>query len=517
MHREGDQLSRKGLAIVVSIVSAATLIVAGPAFATTFCVPNFHAACPNNGTNVALAGVETAMSSNGSDGIADTVRIAAGTYTDPNSIHAAGTDPLTVRGAGPDQTDLTTSSSSNIIVLDLNAGNARPIDVHDLTVVVPASFPTNQGAAVQNAGDVFANVDIEVRNQGSSALSSWPAGGSFRDGRIYATGFGSIGKAIRVTATASAVTIEDAQIEDADAPIINSGAAGTLTVRDTRVIDPAQPVQATAGNTVIENSTIEMTGPTAISAGTNDSADVSITLDHVTVRNDGSGNSAPIVSQANGGTGDAGVVVRNSILRGFAYGYLRQAPVGLGTGDAVVSIAYTNQAPGLPVIDSGDGAATLGAGNTTADPQLAADMALTAGSPAIDAADPASVLTADILGAPRPVDGDAVPGAIADQGAFEYQPPQPPANSDTTPPDTVAVKGPKRRSAKRKAKFRFSSEPGATFSCRLDKGPQKPCTSPVKVKRLKRGRHLFTVAAADAAGNVDPTPAKFRFRTIRKR
>lgn len=514
-------LSCKPVAALVVALSVAAAVAAAPASATTFCVPTFHAGCPNSGGNVAQAIVETAMSTNGSDGIADTVLIAPGTYTDTGSIQASGTDPLTVRGAGADQTELTSSSSSNIYVLDLATGNTRAIDVHDLTVVVPASLPDGLGVAVQNEGDTLTNVDIEVRNPGSNALTSWPGGGSFRGGRIYATGSGSVGSAISVGSTATNVTIEDAQIEDASTPIYNSGATATLTVRGTRVVDPAQAVQVSAGNTLIENSTIEMTGPTAIYALANGAASPTISLDHITARNDGSGSSAAIISQVGGGmAGGASVVVRNSILRGFAFGYLRQAPVGPGTGNANLSIAYTNQTAGVPVTDSGDGATALGAGNTTADPQLVADMSLSAGSPAIDAADPASTLTTDILGAPRPVDGDAVAGTIADQGAYEYQPPQPPqppANPDTTPPDTVAGKGPKRKSAKRKAKFRFSSEAGATFTCRLDKGPEKPCTSPAKVKRLKRGRHQFTVTATDAAGNADPTPAKFRFRTIRKR
>ncbi len=514
-------MSRMGLAGVGVALAVAALLAATPASATTFCVPSFHTACPNSGGNVAQANVETAMSSSGSDGIADTVLIAPGTYTDSDSIHASGTDPLTVRGAGADQTELTSSSSGNIYVLDLATGNSRAIDIHDLTVVVPASLPDSLGVAVQNEGDALANVDVEVRNPGSNALTSWPGGGSFRDGRIHATGSGSVSTAIRVDSFATNVTIEDAQIEDASTPIYNTGATGTLTVRNSRVVDPAQPVQVSAGSTVIANSTFEMTGPTAIYALVNTAASLTVSLDHVTARNDGSGGTPAVAAHvAAGMAGNASVVVRNSILRGFAFGYLRQAPVGAGTGDANLSIAYTNQTAGVPVTNSGDGATTLGAGNTTADPQLAVDMSLPAGSPAIDAADPASTLTTDILGAPRPVDGDGVGASIADQGAFEYQPPappQPPANPDTTPPDTVAGKGPKRKSAKRKAKFRFSSEPSATFSCRLDKQPEKPCTSPATVKRLKRGRHLFTVTATDAAGNADPTPAKFRFRTIRKR
>jgi hypothetical protein len=89
---------------------------------------------------------------------------------------------------------------------------------------------------------------------------------------------------------------------------------------------------------------------------------------------------------------------------------------------------------------------------------------------------------------------------------------------DVAPPDTIKGKGPKKRSAKRKAKFRFSSsEPGSTFECKLDRKPAFACTSPVKVKRLKRGKHVFRVTAIDAADNRDASPAVYRFKVTKKK
>lgn len=89
------------------------------------------------------------------------------------------------------------------------------------------------------------------------------------------------------------------------------------------------------------------------------------------------------------------------------------------------------------------------------------------------------------------------------------------AGKDKTAPETTIVKGPKARSHKRTAKFKFvSSEPGSTFKCKLDKKPFKPCRSPKKYKRLKPGKHVFQVKAIDAAGNADKTPAKRRFRVL---
>lgn len=123
----------------------------------------------------------------------------------------------------------------------------------------------------------------------------------------------------------------------------------------------------------------------------------------------------------------------------------------------------------------------------------------------------AEVRTAIIQGA-RPVgawSGKSVSGGVADLvGAVDALR----AGVDSLPPETT-VKGPKGVIYKSKAKFRFSSDdPAATFECKLDRRPFKGCTSPKKVKNLDAGRHKFKVRSIDPAGNVDPTPAKFKFR-----
>ncbi len=63
-----------------------------------------------------------------------------------------------------------------------------------------------------------------------------------------------------------------------------------------------------------------------------------------------------------------------------------------------------------------------------------------------------------------------------------------------------------------KAVFRFaSSEPGATFRCRLDKGKFKPCSSPRAYRHLAAGKHSFRVKAS-GLGGPDTSPATRRFR-----
>jgi Tol biopolymer transport system component len=80
-------------------------------------------------------------------------------------------------------------------------------------------------------------------------------------------------------------------------------------------------------------------------------------------------------------------------------------------------------------------------------------------------------------------------------------------NVDTVPPETQLDSGPSGTSSSRDAEFRFSSEAGATFQCRLDEGAWAACASPKTYSALYSRQHSFAVRAKDAAGNTDPTPA----------
>lgn len=543
---------KTALATAVGACALTLAAFAPAADATTFCVPTYHPACPDNGSNVAQSDVQTAMQAQGSDGIADQVLIAPGTYTDPDSIDPAGTDELLVQGAGPDQTTLTSSSSLNAIVLNLHApGNARAITVRDLTVAVPDSMPDGGGLAIQQSGDLLENVDIVSHNPQADAITSWVgAGGVYRGGEIRGDGTGSIDWAIATSALTTDITVEDVVIRDAGTALRNTHDV-TLTARRMRIVGPKQvAVTASRGTTQIENSVIETAPVTnALYAFANSASDVAIVADHVTAV--GSGNATAVGAHVQAGAaGDASVTVTNSILHGYVGAYLRQAPTGVGTGDAAVAISHTNVPLGT-VVDSGDGAADLAASNTAHDPGFEGpgDFRLAAGSPSIDAGDPGAGLTSDILGVTRPLDGDGDGNAVRDQGAYEFVPPDDPSDpsdpqdpddpqdpndpndppnpsdpndpddpkADKQAPETIKGKGPKRKITKRTARFTFSSEPGATFRCALDRRPFRACKSPLKLKRLKRGKHTLRVAAVDAAGNVDPTPATWKFKVKRKR
>ena len=79
---------------------------------------------------------------------------------------------------------------------------------------------------------------------------------------------------------------------------------------------------------------------------------------------------------------------------------------------------------------------------------------------------------------------------------------------DTTAPDTTITGGPSGTVASTTATFSFaSSEAGSTFACSLDGAGATACSSPTTYTSLANGGHTFSVAATDAAGNTDPTPA----------
>ena len=90
---------------------------------------------------------------------------------------------------------------------------------------------------------------------------------------------------------------------------------------------------------------------------------------------------------------------------------------------------------------------------------------------------------------------------------------------DTRRPQTFIARHPRKvllvRRPSVRASFRFASdEPEASFVCRVDRGPSGPCGRRIS-RRFAVGRHLVQVRARDRAGNVDQTPAAFRFRIER--
>lgn len=86
---------------------------------------------------------------------------------------------------------------------------------------------------------------------------------------------------------------------------------------------------------------------------------------------------------------------------------------------------------------------------------------------------------------------------------------------DTVAPVTTFVQGPGVVSGAHTQVLEFAaSEPGVTFTCARDGRRSKPCASPVTLRHLRLGRHVFAVRARDAAGNPERTPARLRWQVV---
>lgn len=83
---------------------------------------------------------------------------------------------------------------------------------------------------------------------------------------------------------------------------------------------------------------------------------------------------------------------------------------------------------------------------------------------------------------------------------------------DATPPDTTITSQIPAWIKSTDLAIAFSSGEQASFRCRLDGGAWTDCGSPFNLTGLAQGSHSFDVVAADAAGNVDPSPASASWR-----
>lgn len=86
---------------------------------------------------------------------------------------------------------------------------------------------------------------------------------------------------------------------------------------------------------------------------------------------------------------------------------------------------------------------------------------------------------------------------------------------DTVAPTSAIISGPGAVSGSHEQTIEFAaSEPGATFTCSVDRRPSKPCVSPVQLRHLKLGEHRFAVRARDAAGNPQKVPTRLTWQVV---
>jgi len=84
-------------------------------------------------------------------------------------------------------------------------------------------------------------------------------------------------------------------------------------------------------------------------------------------------------------------------------------------------------------------------------------------------------------------------------------------------PLTKITYGPAAKTRKRRPVFRFADmteQPGTKFRCRVDRGRWTGCSSPLRLKRLSLGRHVFRVKGVNAVGAWDARAASRSFKVV---
>jgi hypothetical protein len=85
-------------------------------------------------------------------------------------------------------------------------------------------------------------------------------------------------------------------------------------------------------------------------------------------------------------------------------------------------------------------------------------------------------------------------------------------------PKTRITFGPAFKTRLRRPVFRFADstgQAGTTFSCKIDRGRWEPCSSPLKLKKMGLGKHVFEVEGTNAIGIPEPQPSKRPFKLVR--
>lgn len=229
---------------------------------------------------------------------------------------------------------------------------------------------------------------------------------------------------------------------------------------------------------------------------------------------------------SNLGTGQTGLYRIALAAGGGAATFI--GPIGAGTTE-VRSLAI------LPLDTDGDGradfadncpsAANAGQENLDGDGQGDACDADQDGDGLSDAAE--SAIGANPRSANSDGDGladgadvcPAVFGATANGCPLPPPPPPPPRQPAPVLAPTTRITAAPKTGTSRRATIRFSTNQSSViFECKLDGGGYRTCTSPRRLRNVKRGRHRFSVRAISrATGLIDRTPATATWTVRRKR
>jgi hypothetical protein len=502
----------------IALVAAAALIPlipTAPAYAAdhVICVGNpVGVTCDESFTELAAA-LQSANVNVVDSAI--TIRVAAGNYSDGPYFLAAGPSRhFTLQGSGQGSTSISLAASANTqpyVLMDHST-------LEDLTVVMNPSMSEGD-TGISAADSTVTRVTVEGSNV-TAAVGLVLARTTLSKSTVKMD-LSSNSNALGVNSL-DASTVTDTSIS-ASAGYQTDSVTGPSTMSRVSIRSSRIGISCARGTLTIDDAVLDIgtgSGTGLLADNSNVSnAPKSINASHVTVVGGGA-NSVGVAAYARSTDAiqQTTVQLTNSIVHGPAIDLSVEAGNvgGLGANStASITTSYSNWST-KKVISDPNGVATLtnGAGHLDVNPGFVnaagGDYRLAASSPLIDKGAPGGgAPTLDLAGGTRVLDGNGDGAAVRDMGAYEA-----PRKPDHVAPDTTLTSHPKKRTTKRRATFGFTAnESHATFQCRLDKKAWGICTSPKRV-RVTQGWHVFRVRARDAAGNLDPTPARFRFHRV---
>jgi hypothetical protein len=535
-------MSERLMRLVTAGGAAVFLACALPAVAgaTDYCVdPVTTCATGNNYQHLedALAKADDATD-------ADRVLLGAGKYPAPSVdgfVYEASGSPVEIVGAGAGQTILTGPVGAHR-VLRLSGGAGT--SVSDLTIKAPQDVSFGfWGVWTDGVAKRIEVIEEPGQTKGGRAGVYLDNGGRLEDSTV------------KLGPGASGVFLAGGHVDRSALTAETGATSNNGSIEHSRVTGYYFGVRAYGGATSIAGSRIYAGEDFGIHAESYAGVPkTTVDADSVTIVGPGVGKG--VFASTDYDTGwSAGINLTNSVIRGFATALAASAP---GSGQATVAASYSDYDPNGNKTAGGTNASISEANVSNVGDAGFADAAngdyhLVAGSPLVDAGDPASAQGLDLDGNPLVADGDGDGSARRDIGAFELPAvavaapgaPAAPAAPDTKAPvitgfrttpslfaigrasTPLAARTPRgtrfrymlsekarvtlriqRRLAGRRARYRTvgvlsrSASSGANstrFSGRLRK------------RALRPGRYRVRIVATDAAGNCSaPRTTSFR-------
>ena len=408
--------------VIRTILVAALLgagVAAAPAAGATFCVA--QPGCAGTPMPDVASALNAAAASSGSD----RVEIGPGLYTAPSGgFVASAPEPVAVVGAGVGITILTAPAApaggNPGTVIDLSGAGETGVLIQDLTVRIPTG---TGGTGLRLRGAAASRVVVEAPSGGAQQVGARMTQASILRDATVRLPAGTDSAAVVVRNSTGPLVLNSRLAADRGVDVVR----GAATARLVRAEAGEAAFAATNGSLEVDGAVIRTSGAAdGVGLGARSTAldpfgpaaDASVIARHVTML--GSGGRGIGISAESFDGDAASVSVTSSVIAGAGTGIRR---VASGSGRADVAVRFSDLATNA-VSASGPGGQSV-TDSFCAEPlfvdAVTGDLRPRAGSPLIDAGDPAGLAPAesatDIDGAPR------VRNGRRDIGAFETGPP----------------------------------------------------------------------------------------------